>query len=288
MSTVCAVVVTYNRKETLRRCLSALAAQQRPPDRTLVVDNASTDRTQELLAAEFPAVEVLAMAVNEGGAGGFHEGIKRAFDDGAEWMWLLDDDTIPEPGALTELLEAAGVLDPTPAVLAGRAIWRDGTLHPMNIPILERRRVERVIDAASRGLMPIRGATFVSLLLHRRAVERFGLPLKHFFLWADDIEYTSRIVLGGEGAYFVPSSVALHDTPAPEDFRNSAPDRFYYHVRNTVLMARARDRPPRDRLLRLWILASTAPSYVLRNRDRASLVAVGRALRDAIRDGRVG
>ena len=47
------------------------------------------------------------------------------------------------------------------------------------------------------------------------------MPLKHFFLWADDIEYTSRIVLGGEGAYFVPESVALHDTTALEDFRKA-------------------------------------------------------------------
>jgi rhamnopyranosyl-N-acetylglucosaminyl-diphospho-decaprenol beta-1,3/1,4-galactofuranosyltransferase len=285
------VVVTHNRKEMLCRCLAALADQRRAPERVLVVDNASTDGTRELLAQEFPAVEVLSLPVNEGGAGGFHEGIKRAHEDGAEWLWLMDDDTIPAPDALAELLEAsgrlvaAGPLDGVgdPAILASRVVWQDGSIHPMNYPILERRRMELVIAAAEHGVAPIRGATFVSLLLHRRAIERHGLPLKHFFLWADDIEYTSRIVLGGEGAYFVPASVALHDTPAPEDFRTAGPDRFYYHVRNTLLMARARERPSRDRLLRLWILASTASAYLLENRNRASVSAVWRALRDGVR-----
>ena len=290
---VCAVVVTHNRKEMLRRCLVAVTDQRRRPERVLVVDNASTDGTRELLKLEFPAVDVLSLPVNEGGAGGFHEGIKRAHASGAEWLWLMDDDTIPTPDALAELLEAsarlaaAGPLDGVgaPAVLASRVVWRDGSIHPMNYPILERRRMELVVAAAEHGLAPIRSATFVSLLLHRRMVERYGLPLKHFFLWADDIEYTSRIVLGGEGAYFVPASVALHDTAAPENFRTAGPDRFYYHVRNTLFMARARERPARDRLLRLWILASTVSAYVVKNRNRASVTAVWRALRDGVRGG---
>ena len=294
MGTVWAVVVTHNRVEMLRRCLAALAEQRRPADRILVVDNASTDGTREFLETEFPGIEVLPLASNEGGAGGFHEGIKHGYAAGAEWLWLMDDDTLPTPDALATLLDArerlsaAARLDggADPALLASRVVWRDGSLHPMNYPILERRRMELVITAAEHGVAPLRGATFVSLLLHRRAIERYGLPLKHFFLWADDIEYTSRIVLGGEGAYFVPDSVALHDTAAPEDFRTARPDRFYYHVRNTLLMARAPERPSRDRLLRLWILASTTAAYVLKNRDRASVAAVWRALLDGWRGSR--
>ncbi len=237
---------------------------------------------------------MLSLASNEGGAGGFHEGIKHTHAAGAEWLWLMDDDTIPTAGALAELLDAAerlaaaGRLDGAgdPALLASRVVWRDGTLHPMNYPILERRRMELVIAGAEHGVAPIRGATFVSLLVHRRAIERYGLPLKHFFLWTDDIEYTSRVVLGGEGAYFVPASVALHDTAAPEDFRTARPERFYCHVRNTLLMARASERPSRDRLLRLWILASTTAAYVIKNRDRGSAAAIWQGLRDGWRGGR--
>jgi GT2 family glycosyltransferase len=285
MDPICAVVVTHNRRDMLVRCLDALAGQRRAPDRVLVVDNASTDGTREMLERDYPGVEVLALPVNQGGAGGFHEGIKFAHAAGAEWLWLMDDDTIPDSGALAELLDAAARVNGAspPAALASRVIWRDGTLHPMNYPILERRRMEYVVAAAEQGVMPLRGATFVSLLLHRRAIDRHRLPLKHFFLWADDIEYTSRLVLGGERAYFVPTSIVLHDTARAEDFRTAQPERFYYHVRNTLLMARIKERPRRDRLLRLWILASTSAAYVLEHRDRASAVAVARALRDGFR-----
>ena len=102
---VCAVIVTYNRKALLKECLEAVLAQTRPPDHVLVVDNASTDGTAEMLREEFPQVEVLRLPENQGGAGGFHEGMKRAYEEGFDWLWLMDDDTIPRPEALEALLE---------------------------------------------------------------------------------------------------------------------------------------------------------------------------------------
>jgi len=68
---ICAVIVTYNRKELLRECLKAVLAQTRPPEHVLVVDNASTDGTPEMLQEEFPQVEVLCLPENQGSAGGF-------------------------------------------------------------------------------------------------------------------------------------------------------------------------------------------------------------------------
>jgi GT2 family glycosyltransferase len=215
--------------------------------------------------------------------------MKHAHGAGAGWLWLMDDDTVPEPGALAELLSASELSRTPegasePALLASKVIWRDGSPHPLNFPTLERRRMDLVITGAELGLLPMRAATFVSLLVHRRAIDSYHLPLKHYFLWSDDIEYTSRVVLGGERAWFVPSSVVLHDTVAPEDFMSALPDRFYYHARNTLMMAAAPGRPLRDRLLRIWLSLSTAARYVARNRDRASAVAVARAVADALRE----
>ncbi|HEV3229046.1 MAG TPA: glycosyltransferase family 2 protein [Solirubrobacteraceae bacterium] len=284
MTTVCAIVVTHNRKEMLRRCLAALASQRRQPDRILVVDNASTDGTRAMIEHEYAGADLLTLPSNEGSSGGFHEGLKRAHADGAEWMWLMDDDTIPEPDALAELLDAPGRLsaDAPPTLLASKVVWRDGRVHPMNFPTPERSRMERVIDGAERGLLPLRSATWVSLLVHRGAVDRHGLPLKHFFIWSDDIEYTSRMVLSGDLSYLVPTSVALHDTEAPHGPESAPPGRFYYHVRNTVFMIRGPARPGRDKLLRVWVLVSSTVAYLVRNPSAASAAAVIRGLRDGL------
>jgi GT2 family glycosyltransferase len=293
MGGVCAVVITHNRRAMLARCLTALAGQSRPAERTLVVDNASSDGTVQMLEREFPEVEVLALESNQGGAGGFHAGMRHAFATGAEWLWLMDDDTLPEREALAELLAAAArVAAPGSEVLleavllASRVVWRDGSVHPLNYPTLERRRMELVLAAAEAGVLPLRSATFVSLLVHRTALERYGLPARHFFLWSDDIEYTSRVVLQGGGAYFVPASVVLHDTEAPADFRAAPPERFYYHVRNTLLIVRSRGRPWRDRLPRLWIAVSSSAAYLRGDAAgaRLRLAAVARGWRDGLRD----
>jgi GT2 family glycosyltransferase len=285
MSTVHAVVVTHDRRDMLTRCLAALAAQTRRPDRIFVVDNASTDGTRSMLEREYEDVAVLALPSNEGGAGGFHEGMKRAHAEGADWMWLMDDDTIPRPNALAELLRARERLERSapPTLLASVVVWRDGRLHPMNFPTPDRARMVHVIDSVERGLMPVRAATFVSLLVHRGAVDRHGLPLKHFFIWSDDIEYTSRVVLNGGLGYLVPTSVALHDTQKAYSVESAPPRRFYYHVRNTVFMIRGPDRPRRDKVLRSWVLVATTAGYLFRYPSAASVAAIIRGFRDGLR-----
>src|SRR4051812_7826339 len=104
MASICAVVVTHDRRDVLRECLGALARQTLAPDAVHVVDNASTDGTAPMLAEEFPAVTVRRLETNEGGAGGFHEGIRDALERGFDWLWLMDDDTVPAPDALERLL----------------------------------------------------------------------------------------------------------------------------------------------------------------------------------------
>src|SRR5436305_13406805 len=174
---VCAVVVTHNRKALLRQSLAALGSQTVPPDRILVIDNASADGTSGMVSGAFPHAELVRLERNVGGAGGFHEGMRRAHETGADWIWLMDDDTIAAEDALEALLAAAepnGL--PRPLLLASKAVWTDGRLHPMNAPGTDRRSFDRLVRAAARKLVPLRSATFVSLLVSRDAIDRHGLP----------------------------------------------------------------------------------------------------------------
>ena len=235
MATVTAVVVTYNRAELLQECLDAVAAQTRPVDAAVVVDNASTDGTADVLAARREPLRVLTMRSNTGGAGGFAAGVRAAVEGGSNAVWLLDDDTIPEPDALAELLRAHdGYPGPRPTLLASRVVWTDGRDHPMNTPRTLPAASRRALDAAATvGARPVRSASFVSVLIDATAVAERGLPVADYFLWNDDFEYTARLLRGNVGLY-VPTSVVVHKTKAFGSTDVDPGERFYFEVRNKI------------------------------------------------------
>jgi len=278
---VCAVVVTHNRLGLLREALAAILGQTRPPDHVLVVDNASTDGTADAIRAEHPQVEVVRLEVNEGGAGGFHEGFSRATAAGWEWLWVMDDDTIPQPEALARLLEARERAPEPPVLLASRVIWTDGRLHPMNLPKVDARDPERLLDATSGALVPMRWSTFPSLLVHRSAVERFGPPRKAFFIWSDDLDFTAR-VLRHERGYVVPASVALHKT-ATAHFPWEGGSRFYYAVRNGLWLLRGDVFGRREKVDHALLLVEQVVRFLRCERDRRTRWRVmARGLRDGL------
>jgi rhamnopyranosyl-N-acetylglucosaminyl-diphospho-decaprenol beta-1,3/1,4-galactofuranosyltransferase len=282
---VCAVVVTHNRRALLTECLAALRAQTRPADHVLVVDNASTDGTPQMVREEHPDLELVALEVNGGASGGFHEGLRRAHEAGFDWIWSLDDDTMPESHCLEWLLRAAAELPETPLLLSSQAVWTDGHLHPMNQQGFERLRTGRVIEAAEHGLMPLRTATFVSLLLHRQAIDRHGLPLRRFFLWSDDIEFTARI-LRHDAGYLVPASIALHKTQTAHTAINAAPERFYFHVRNSLYMLRGTAWAPSEKPSLVFSLLVSVAAFLKANRFSPSVFPIIlRGLRDGLRPG---
>src|SRR4051812_36690273 len=279
---VCAVVVTYNRRDLLARCLDHLERQSRPPEGILVVDNASTDGTAELLASRH-GVEVMRLPENRGGAGGFERGLERAHASGYEWIWLLDDDTFADERCLETLLGGVARAPRPPSVMTSVVRWRDSSLHPMNRPWLRIVPRGRFAEAVAAGLAPIRAATFVSTMVHRDAVARHGLPPGYYFVWLDDIQYTSRILRDGDG-YIVPESVAVHWTPKAYDTVTDSRDRFYLKVRNQLWLLRG----PSFRGLE-WIgyarsLASGIAAYVRGSADKPrALMVVLKGLRDGLR-----
>src|ERR1700693_3664837 len=102
---VCAVVVTHDRLLLLQECIQAIQEQTHKVCEIIVVDNGSSDGTAEWLAGQ-QKLTVISQA-NLGGAGGFNAGIRKAHDRGADWIWCLDDDTIPQADCLEKLLVAS-------------------------------------------------------------------------------------------------------------------------------------------------------------------------------------
>jgi len=280
---IAALVVTRDRRDLLRESLTAVLGQSRAPDHVLVVDNASSDGTPAMVASEFPSVELVRMEVNGGGAGGFHRAVRAGVDQGFDWLWAMDDDTIPRPDALERLLAAGerahGMGEPV--MLASRVLWTDGRTHPMNLPNIDGRDPQRFIEGLAQGLPPLRWATFVSVLFRTDAVRRHRLPRKDFFLWSDDIDFTARI-LRRERGYFVPDSVALHKTKtAHNPFQGG--DRFYYAVRNSFWVMRGDALDPLELIGHTMLLVGQSARYLSHERFRPHAFAILlRGLRDGV------
>lgn len=281
--TVIAVVVTHDRLEHLKKCLKLLGEQTRPPDGILVVDSASSDGTPEFLAGLGDEVFVLRSEANIGGAGGFHIGIKEGWSRGYDWMWLMDDDSAPSVEALEKLLGCDPPNGAAPMLLSSRVLWPgDNRLHPMNAP---RPKLESsaLTEAISDGLMPLRSTSFVSCLLHRSAIDRYGLPHADYFVWNDDLEYTARVLRRDVG-FWVPGSVVYHETPDPHVVGAAQPSKFYFEVRNKLFMLRTRSWSPYDRLRWAKSLVSHTLDFLRHHHfSGESVAAVARGLRDGLR-----
>jgi len=247
---VVAVVVTHDRLALLRAALPAVATQDRRPDAVVVVDNASADGTSAWVRQHHPDADLVELPQNTGGAGGFAVGLARALTaHDAGWVWLLDDDTVPSPTALAELLRCAG--SPLrPDLVASRVVWTDGREHPMNTPRARPGAPRaQVAAAADVDAVPVRSASFVSVLVRAERVREVGLPLAAYFLWNDDFEFTTRVLRGRTGLASR-RSVVEHRTRLFGDTAADPGERFYVEVRNKLwLFGRSRGLAPWEKVL---------------------------------------
>lgn len=195
---IAAVVVTYNRKELLRQNLTALLNQEEYSPDIIIVDNASNDGTEDMISEEFNVPQVIYRntGANLGGAGGFQYGVREAMKNprgyAYEFVWIMDDDTIPHSDSLKELMAADEKLDGKWGWLSSVAYWTDGNICRMNI---QKKDIFRHIGEKeySKDIASIKMCSFVSLFVKADVIREVGFPIGEYFIWTDDYEFTGRI-----------------------------------------------------------------------------------------------
>ena len=238
---IAAVIVTYNRKELLDQCIGHVLAQKDAACDILVIDNHSTDGTKDRLQPYIDAgrIDYTDTGSNLGGAGGFSYGIRRAAEKGYDRIWIMDDDCMPEKDALAALLQADRDLNGDYGFLSSRVLWKDGSLCTMN---LQRETLTKNLKGFEKRLQPVAMASFVSLFLKRETVMELGLPIKEFYIWTDDWEYTRRIsrkypcyaVADSTVVHLSKSNIGANIATASAERLN----RFDYLYRNDVFLYR--------------------------------------------------
>ena len=221
--TIAAVVVTYNRKSLLTECLDALLGQTRSLDMIILVDNASTDGTPELLDElgylDNALIDYVRLPQNLGGAGGFYTGIKRGYQAGYHWLWVMDDDAEPEPSALECLCRSEVTNSPETVAVACKKIGKDARIQAHHRAWFSERRGLVPVPAHEYAEEQVRidHSSFVGLAIRSSVITSAGLPRQDFYIWCDDLEYCLRMGQHGE-IWLINSSIIKHkDDPVPSN-----------------------------------------------------------------------
>lgn len=238
------VIVTYNRLEKLKKCLSAYERQAFLPVFLHIVDNCSTDGSGSFLDAWADTPDpfqksVFHSNVNLGGAGGFSLGIGQALSKGADWIWISDDDAYPDPDCLQKLSDYYTALPSAErSSIAGLCAK---VRCPGGVSYLHRRRLRRSLLQLKE--VPLRDAdyinavndidffSFVGTAVRSSVIARAGLPNADYFINYDDSEYSLRCRKYGILRCLSDAAI-LHDSPEdtipPKNWKN------YYAFRNKL------------------------------------------------------
>lgn len=248
---VAAVIVTYNRKELLGENIRMLLKQRRPFDRIFIVDNCSTDGTEEYLQKnnwknnkQFVYIKTES---NIGGAGGFYTGTRAAFEYGADWIVLMDDDgRMNDEFTLEYLLKVAEKLyqqNYANKKLFINALVQQGEM--LSFKMGTKYTVQQAIEASIDGILEGEANPFNGTLVSRELVEEIGYPNGDFFIKGDEVDYKQRALDAGGYIATVVEARYLHPRPETQErivlgkkvpFFVEAPWKEYYAARNFTHM----------------------------------------------------
>jgi len=211
------VVVNWNSREDLRACLSSLGAQTHADLEVIVVDNASSDGSPEMVSREFPAVVLVRNQDNLGFAAGCNRGIEASH---GAWVALLNNDAVAEPGWAMALVEALGRAPPECGMLQSLLVYqeRPGIINSTGIELTysgggRDRDAGTALEGATPGaeiFCPTAGAA----AYRRTLLDAIKLPNGYFdedhFMYYEDLDLGWRARLAGWSARYVGDSVVLH------------------------------------------------------------------------------
>ena len=269
--------------------LAGLAALDPAPDAVIVVDNASTDHTPQILeSCDLDGLEVLRTSENLGGAGGFHHGVREAYARGFDRIWLMDDDVVPAADCLGVLLaqdpDHSDCLMAVREDTAGHLVEKAATRFDLANPLAIRPKTGMVETAyGERVRMPARveieNVAFEGFMVHRRVVAAIGLPDPSYFIFYDDVDFALRARRAGFRIWAIRDAVLVRQLDFDQQHDLSG-WKGYYMYRNLFAVHLRYGENPLVRLKPWLITAAVVLLSPLRG-GRREAGNVIRAMRDA-------
>jgi GT2 family glycosyltransferase len=202
---VAAAIVAYNKVELLKLGVSSLRTQTHPPDEIIIINNESTDGTAEWLAEQEDLFVV--HQPNSGSAGGFFSALKIGYERKHDWIFCMDDDVVLLEDTLEKLLKSPHSASSSTGFLCCRVVdpERRTYMTPMPTEVFP-----RWYDSIGESMcIRVGEACWAGLMINREAIRRCGLPIREFFTWEEDREYSERVARKMP-CYCVLDSVVVH------------------------------------------------------------------------------
>lgn len=256
------VILNTNRCEDTLACLASLHSSAYPNHKTIVLDNASTDGSVEAIQAQFPDAQIIQLSENLGYAGNNNTGIEAAMNQGADWVLVLNEDTILAPDCLDRLIEAAeadpqvGVLGPTvyhfdePDVIqsAGGRLTRAWRAFHLGQNERDQGQYDRP--------RPVEWISGCAILVKRQVIEQAGALDARFFYYWEETDWCTRARQRNWKVLHVPKAHLWHKGVQRVYF--PSPNVTYYNTRNRLLFL-AKNRAPAN----AWLYALGRTSLTL-------------------------
>lgn len=239
---VAIVILNWNNADDTLACLESVSDLDYPNCYTLVVDNGSIDDSVERIRLNYPTIEILETGDNLGYAAGNNAGIRYVLQKGADYVFVLNNDTLLEPTMLQKLVRfaethpKAGVVGPTMYCIepqetlyaAGSFInWRKG--ETWNRGIYQPAAQYKYLQQPEK----VDFITGCGVLARRELVEAVGGLSPMYFLNYEDVEWCERARRHGYEVWYVPEAVMWHKDSA--SFKQGSPAHNYYLTRNALL-----------------------------------------------------
>lgn len=228
MKSVYCIVITYNGIKWVDKCFDSLNSTDYPI-KTIVVDNGSSDGTQGTIAKNYPDVDLIQSDTNLGFGKANNIGIKKALNEGADYIFLLNQDAYLFEGSFKGMIEAfekepsAGII--SPVHLAGDEQNLDYGFNryvkPENTPGL----LEDIIKGKVKLLYNSKFVNAAAWLIKSDVIKAIGMFHPIFDHYVEDNEYVHRLTSKGLGLFVYPHFKIVHDRPQGSRSRDKSTKR---------------------------------------------------------------
>lgn len=242
-----AVTVNWNRAKDTLECVDSLF-EGNQGIQVIVVDNGSKDGSSSLLKSHYPDLELIENETNLGYVKGANQGVKRALEQGASHVLLINNDAIARPGMMKRLLQAmddhpqAGVIGPKIFYYGTDVMWFNGGHFNHLLGLSTHPLMDRQDDGGDQD-REVGFITGCAMLVRSQVFSDIGLFDEDFEIYTEDLDFCLRAKEGGYGVWLVPGAVAEHKVSISTGVSGSnlmTPYRSYYYARNMLMMVRKR------------------------------------------------